>query len=360
MCRSLFRHRLSVTLSSELGGFSPVLARALVAVLVLLLFAFAHGGEETAPATPRQKEILDELARFSPENHRADGIWMLGEWDSDAGIEPLIPPPEMPGDAAACFKRLESLYPVEKEALAREDEGAYTRGVEALLEAGRLDSCRFIPDHYPEFVTTESKQPDFQILRTYLKALLRRGELSERRGDMNEAERCYQSALACGKHLTDDKSSSLIYITGLIFKLRSAQAYSGFLARNGGGERVEAAKRYVETLGILMRAYMWKANVAMGEFDEFACLPAVIKIATEDREAFWRKDAVVRLAALRYGIPAQDGKSIVRNTSFERMADEALTAVAASDSDATVRRLALWVVKNITPQNYGELEHRFQ
>lgn len=350
------------------GKMQPFVPVRILSVLAAVLFFFASlspaacSAENNQEPTPRQKEILGELGRFRPgdgQSDGVDGIWMLGTWDSDAGLDSLIPIPAGGGNAAACFKRLEELYPAEKSALEGEDGGVSTQGVDVLLEAGRMGECRLIPDYYPEFVTTDARQPDFQILRTYQRALLRRGEEAERRGDAMLAEECFRAAMICGRHLTNDKSSGLVFMTGLIFKLRGAQAYAGFLGRTGRPEQADAAKQYEEWVSTLLRAFVWKANVALGEFDNFACLPTVVRIATGDKEAFWRKEAVVRLATLRYGIPDAQNKSILRNPVFERVADQTLTDVAANDPDPTVRRLAIWVAKNVIPQNYQDMEHKF-
>ena len=331
-----------------------------VAFLVLPLSAYSGENKDGEPFTPRQLEILAEMERVSPHSKSGDEPWMLEVWDSDAGLEGIAPLPDGGGNAAACFKRLETLYPSEKNELARSGGGTETEGVRALLEAAAMADCRLAPDYYPEFVTAESAQPDFLVLREYLGALLRRGEAMEKRGDAAEAERCYRSAIVCGRHLTNDRTSSLVFITGLIFKLRGTQAYTGFLFRNGRHDDARAAAGYIEHVGILMRAVDWKANVALGEFADFACLAATMRIATDDKEAFWRKDAVVRLGALRYGIPESDGRTIRRNTRFEQMADETLMEVAAGDPDPSVRELAIWTAKNLTPGKYRQLEHLFK
>ena len=336
------------------------------AALCLLFFAstvFSLAGEEgedgVAGTTPRQEEILEELRRFRPHGAAAGGVWMLEVWDSDTGLEDIVTVPDSRENAARCFKYLGDVYPQERDALRDDEGGTESKGVAALLEAAEMGMCRFIPDYYPEFVAADTPQPDFLILRDYLKALLKRGELAERRGDAGEAGRCFRAAILCGRHLAGDKSSSLIYITGLIFKLRGAQAYAGFLYRNGRQELSGKVTEYIERISTLMRAYDWKANVALGEFEGFACLPATIMIAQEDHEVFWRKEAVVRLASLRYGIPDVGGGTIQRNPGFERAADDALSRAAAEDPDATVRKLAVWAVRNITPGNYQELKHIF-
>lgn len=283
---------------------------------------------------------------------------MLERWDSDAGLAGLTTLPSGGGNAASRFKALEEWYPAEAKDL--EEDGSESRGVAALLEAADMGGCRFIPEHYPEFDSVDAPQPDFQVLRLYLQGLLRRADKAMARSDAAEAERCYRAALVCGWHLTNDRPSALIYVTGLIFKLRGAQGYANFLVRTGRTAKAEEARRYVELQSALMRAFMWKANVALGEFAGFACLPAAVRIAASDAEAFWRKEAVVRLATLRYGVPDAAGGVVSRNPRYERAADEALEAAAAGDADPTVRRLAVWCALNVTPRDYGGMEHRFE
>lgn len=323
-----------------------------------LFFCPGYAAEPTRIAMDgRQGEILRELESFRPPGDSRPGVWMLEVWNSDEGLENLVSFPGAQVNAAGFFKRAEELYPAEKEMLA--DQGENAKGVDCFLEAATAGYCRFMPDYYPVFVTTESPQPDFQVMRLYLQALLRRGEVAEERGDKALAERCFQAALVCGWHLTNDKSSGLIYITGIIFKYRAARAYANFLVRTGDPGRAELARHYAERVSVIMRAFLWKANTALSEFDGFACLPAVIRILSEDREVFWRKEAVVRLATLRYGIPDANGATIHRNPAAEKIADAALAKAASEDPDQTVRKLAIWVARNIRPQNYDELRHEF-
>lgn len=313
---------------------------------------------EVVARTARQREIVKELSTFRPQWADAGGgAWMLSRWDTDAGLARIVALPSGAGNAAAYFRLLEEYYPAEP--VTMDEGGEDSRGVEALLGAAEVRECRFSPEYYPEVTGADVKQPDFQVMRVYLQALLRRGERAASRGDGREAERCFRAALVCGMHLTTDKSSSVVFVTGLIFKVRGAQAFANYLVRAGDGARVALVKEYSETLAMLMRAFIWKANVALSEFAEFACLPASVMVAKEDGEAFWRKEAVIRLATLRYGIPDEKGELVRRNPEFERIADDALSWVAANDPDPTVRRMAIWGALNVTPQNYAAMHHEF-
>ncbi|MCC8191209.1 MAG: hypothetical protein LIP77_11350 [Planctomycetes bacterium] len=325
-----------------------------LAVIVLGLTAKAVAGD-MAP-TPRGQEILAKFRQWRPPGADDGGTWLLEHWPAAAGLEALVEIPDNSADAAECFRRLEDLFPEELAVLDGAGAGG-AAGVDALLDAAARGECRFA-EVYPPFEAADSPQPDFQILRLYLRALLLRAGEREAAGDRPDAERSYQAALLCGRHLTAARPSSVVYVTGLIYCLRGAQAYGGFLARNGEGDRAAAVRRFAERTEILYRAFLWKANVALGEFDGFACLPTVILVAREDREPFWRKDAVIRLATLRYGVPTGDD-AVQRQPEFEAMADAALLHAANADPDPGVRRMALWAARTIRPDRYAAMEHRF-
>lgn len=331
------------------------LAACLFCAVSLLAVPAAAG--ETGGFSPRQREILRELEEYRPSLDGAGAGWLLSSWDPDRGLGDLVGLPYGNENAAACFKRLAEYYPGEKDAL--QDGGADSHGVDELMRAADMGTCSFAPEYYPEFDRADAPQPDLTALRDYLQGLLRRAERETQAGRMDAAERCYRAALVCGRHLTADRSSSLVFVTGLIYKIRGAQGYAAFLLRSGNRLKADLAKQYARAAAEIMRAFTWKANVALSEFAGFACLPAAIRIATGDAEAFWRKEAVLRLGTLRYGIVGGKGGYVERNPLFELAADEALTAVARNDADPSVRRLALWVALNVTPKDYATLEHRF-
>lgn len=330
-------------------------------ILAFFLHCVAGAADAALKPTPRQLEIVKVLETTRPAWASGDGVWMLGEWDTDVGLDRIVDLPAGRGNAAEKFRLIEDLYLEEKDALA--EGGEDTRGVAALLEAADMAECRLIPDFYPEYDNIEAKQPDFMVLRLYLDALLRRAERALRNGNAVEAERCYRAGLVCGMHLTGDKSSSVVFATGLFFKLNAASAYHGYLARRGDSARAEALKGFIEVIRTILRAYSWKSTVALGEMDHFACLPAVIRIAREDREVFWRKEAVLRLSRLRYGVPLYvenraDG-IVLRNPDYEQVADSVLSAVAAQDPEPSVRRLAVWAAGNLGLGEYDKKEHRY-
>ncbi len=332
---------------------------ASVAVLMAALLLPARAGEAGAPAlNPAQRELLDKFLAFAPPEGGNGGVWMLEAWDSDAGLERFVSPATGGGNAASVFVRLEELFPSERKTL--EADGAGTRGVQALLEAAEMRECRLAPDYYPEFDRITARQPDFVVLRTYLKALQDRAARSERAGDLRDAERCHRAAILCGRHLTEDRSSVVIYLTGLIFKLRGAQEYEKFLRRAGRAAEADAARDYILRIGVLMRAFNWKANEALNQMEGFVSLPVAVRVATGDKEPCWRKEALFRLGILRFGVVGKDPPVVRRDMAFEAAAERVLGQAAARDPDPSVRRFAVWVVQNVKPESYAELEHRFK
>ncbi|MDR1535051.1 MAG: hypothetical protein LBU64_08135 [Planctomycetota bacterium] len=309
-----------------------------------------------AGASGRRTEILRELLALAPPGH--DGsAWMLSSWDTDSGLEALISPPTGAGNAAAAFSRLEELYPSEKDAIAGGGEDSL--GVGALIEAAGMAECRLTPEYYPVFDHLAARQPDFAVLRGYLEALRRRAARAEREGRQSEAEEALRAALLCGRHLTRDRPSLLVYIAGLIYKLRGIQDYQAFLLRAGRTEAAGTAEAYSQSLGLILRFFHWKANVALGEMEGFACLPAAVLIAGNDAEACWRKEALLKLGILRHGAVGGDGKSLVRDIARQREAEAALSLAAAADPDPGVRRLAIWAALNVRPEMLADLEQVF-
>lgn len=316
-----------------------------------------HAGEAFG-MTLRQREILLELNNYpSPWPHVSSAGWMLKPWEVTQSLNGIITLPGGNENAAECFSRLEELYPGEKAAL--EQGNPESMGVNELIRAADMGKCQLSPDYYPELVSTAARQPDLVVLNSYLEALLQKADNNTKAGRYSEAERCYRAALVCGWHLLQDKSSCLVYASGLLFLIKGSQGYAPFLLDTGNREKAMAVSTFAQTCGAILRAFTWKTQVALSEVNAFACLPAAIHIATGDSEAFWRKEAVIRLATLRYGVVREDESSVERNPLFEQAADEALVIVVRSDPDPSVRRLAIWAALNVTPNNYPMLQHRF-
>jgi hypothetical protein len=277
------------------------------------------------------------------------GSWLLAEWDTDTGLEGLVLKPTQTGNAAQHFQRLDELY----RQRAKSGTGPL---VEELLQAANLDHCQFAPEFYPPFTTYSSAQPDFLVLRTALDALLTEAKRRESvEGDLNQAERHYQAALAVGRHLTSDRYTLVVYMSGIILKLRSSEAYTLFLDRRGDKERANQAREYAAYLAEVLRLFHWKARTAMGSYTDFASLPALIEIAQKDQEPCWRAEAALRLAILRHGAPDLERGEIAHQTVWEQAAEQALSDITRRDPWPSVRRLAGWAVLNINPGTLSNL-----
>lgn len=303
-----------------------------------------------------QRALLDEFIHYRPENSDPSGIWMLEAWDTDAGLERLTRFPARNGNAAAHFKRLEELYPTEKDTLGI----AETAGERELLAAAELAQCRLTPTQYPEYDRLDAPQPDFIVIRSYLKALLttaNRLELQD--GDIAGAEKRIQAALLCSRHLTRDRSSLIIYMMGILSKSKAAQEYELFLRRRGDADKAELCKAYHDKLNETMRLLLWKSKTALGTLANFASLPVALQVVKNDHEACWRAQAVLQLAIFRHGAPDTENNEILRHPGWEKAAEQALAAIAANDPTPSVRRLAVWSVLNIHPGMFDEMRQQF-
>jgi hypothetical protein len=335
-------------------------------LILLLAFLCIFGGDSFAvegslnrPAhSPQQTELLELLSTLRPSWLAFEGTWMLDEWDTDAGLEKLVIFPTKQGNAAEHFQRLEALYAEEKDETNIIGDSS---GILELLRAAEVAECRLSPDHYPLYESADSRQPDFLVLRSYLQDLLDSAvKQEEEYGNIGEADRRYQAALLCGRHLTNDKSTTVVYLTGLLFKLRGAQAYELFLRRQSRSTEAKLMREYISRTGELIRLFHWKANSALGTLEDFASLPVSVEIALRDKEKCWRADAVTRLAIFRHGAPDTDMKELTRSTVWESVAEKALEQVVSDDPNPSIRKLAAWAIINISPNYFSTLPQQFQ
>lgn len=319
-------------------------------------------GEAFSPVpelTARQSEILHSLQTLKPPDLADDQAipWMLKHWESTISLADIFNPTGS-GNAADHFAKLDGLYGKE-----RQHPGATvdvnSKGVEELLLAAQMPVCRMTPDAYPPFLEGTVRQPDFLAYRAYQQALLARAESQWLEGNNGEAEKFYQAALICGMHLANDRSTLVVYLTGLIFKLRAAQGYARFLS---GCQRFDEARRMellVEETMQFMRAFYWKSSTALGEFLNFASLPALIEVALRDEDVCWRQEAVIRLGVFRHGAPNWVKNAMDHDRGWEKLSEETLTHVASSDPSPSLRKLTLWTIRTVTPELYKTMEHRF-
>ncbi len=307
--------------------------------------------------TPGQRQRLAEFDAYRPSFVDAPGVWMLQAWDSDSGMEKLLAWPTGAGNAAEHFAKLEQLFPA---AMAGPSQAGDSAGLQELLNAAECAVCRLSPDFYPEFDRSDARQPDFAVLRFYLQELLDSAlRIEQAGGSRLEVEKRYQAGLICGRHLTNARTSSIVYITGLIFKVRSAQAYEQWLRRVGEEEKAAAAQRYCRRLTEIFACWNWKINVAMSMNDEFDSLPVIIRVALNDAEPFWRAEAVLRLATFRHGAVDQ-AQSVVRHHSgWGKAGETALMQTANNDPVPSIRRLAAWVAVAIDAKAFETFRHQF-
>ena len=329
---------------------------------LFILQAYANGEENKQPYSQVQAELLAQMRRMRPALSAAptaDGLpWLLERWNSDAVLEKLLRLPMQEGNAAEHFYRLEELY--KKEKLPNSLRVASdSQGVKELLLAARFKYCRLVPDYYPEFDRGGVKHPDFTVYRSYHQALLDAAEAFWRQGKNQEAEHYLQSALLCGWQLANDRSSIVVYLSGIILKLRAAQSYAGFLRLQNRGADADLMDNYISDLIELMQLFYWKSNTLLGSFTDFSTLPCVIDIALRDQEECWRKEAIIRLAVYRHGAPEAGNNIIKHDDYWQSHAEEALANIAENDASPSARRLAAWAVANITPENYKDFKHKF-
>ncbi|MDR1611910.1 MAG: hypothetical protein LBT97_03905 [Planctomycetota bacterium] len=345
---------------TEAGRYTAHTPRSRSSRLVLILAAattrlFAAGAAERADSgirmpglSVRQEGLLREFREAAPEGY-AGGVWMLESWTLDPAAG-LVAMPSGPGNAAAHFRRLEDLFPAEKDLLDGDGE---TAGVGELLGAAGCGECRLVPEFYPPFDNANAKTPDFVVLRSYLGALLAFAAKKERAGELETANIMYEAGIVCGVHLARDRSNTLVSMTGLIFQLRSVRAYEAFLQRSGRHERAESARKVRGELTELLRFFYWKANYALGLFEDFLSLPTVVEVALYDADPAWRALAATRLAAYRHGAPGKDG-TLVRSVRWQRVARQALETMSANEPDSVVRSLAAWSVARLVPEGAGQ------
>ena len=189
-------------------------------------------------------------------------------------------------------------------------------------------------------------------------ALLQRAADSEKAGDVLGASRCYKAGLIWGWHFTSDRPNLATYMLGLIISRETSKRYARFLQRNLAMEKARKVEEYEKQMRDLLRRISFKSRITLGDFYNFNCLYAVIRIAKEDPEPLWRQEAVMRLGVLRHGAPNPLTQELQNNAAYQRLAEETLTHVAANDQTPWIRKLAVWVVQNVTPERFVEMRRK--
>ena len=322
-------------------------------ILFSLIFFLSVGnaGEEsnTAPVemTARQRELLDML---TPD--------MLEKWDTDDGLERIVRKPTADQNAAEYFKKLCDLYPQEKHPhtiLVPID----AKGIDELYHAGVSGRCDWT-DFYPPLTSGDTPQPEYIALSAYARAALEKAERYTRDGRVRDSEILYHAILNAGRHLTTDSPSFIVYMAGLAIKLRAANHYIRFLETCQRMDDAGRMKEYAAFLDKRQRELAVKAQVCLGEFENFNSLYATIKIAEEDGSLFWRKEALIRLGILRWGAPSgeltPEGKLVMaHDKAMEELAGKTLEKIQQEATEPSLKAFALWAFQTLTPERFIDM-----
>lgn len=345
-----------------------------LAALLLAAAASARAADAEAPIEPAEPAADGVPARTVPDpNHPRQQQLLnivnedvLNVWDIEGDPkrwEAWAVDQTENGNAAAHFFKLAELYPEEKDEGRKVTVQPDSRGVQELLAAARQKECRLAPDFYPLPESGDAPQPDYVVLVAYGRALSEYARRLSRQGRIPEAEFAHRAGILCGRHLARDASSLLVYMAGLSMSQYAARAYAAFLRERMRLEDAVQAETYVREISRLRKRLQFKSQVLLGEMRNFACLPAMARIAREDEQRFWRQEAVTRLGVLRWGAPSgqvdADGKQVMdHDPVMQNHAAETLTWVRQHDPDPAMRAYAVWAFQTLTPEIFVEIRHR--
>ena len=317
---------------------------ALVTVALLLALT-APGLTADNPLLPPKDKMTRVQAMLADSVH-------LQKIDSDAGLEKLTGLPTGAGNAAAHYAKLEQLFKGD-----RENEKSFklklrSQGIAEIFKAVMIRECRLSPEYYPALTSGEVKQPDMMVFLTYAQGLLDLANELENKQDFKGAEMVYRSGLIFGWHLTQAPESLLVLSLGIRIKGMVTREYSRFLQRQLNVQRQELADAYFTNLQHAQTTIERKLRYFLGNTLAFNSLYSTIRIATEDRDPAWRREAIIRLGVYRHGAPGSDGKIIFTDPERQKHAEAALTWLAERDPIPTNRELAVWVVNKLTPEKF--------
>lgn len=279
----------------------------------------------------------------------------LQKIDTDAGLDKITGLPTGAGNAAAHYAKLEQLFATDRENPQSLRMKPRCQGVSEIFKAVMIRDCRLSPEFYPALTSGEVKQPDMLVFLAYAGALIDLAKELENKQDFKGAELVYRSGLIFGWHLTQHPESLLVFSIGIRIKGLVAKAYSQFLFRKTDLTRQKAVDAYYEMLGHAQSKLERKLSYFLGNTLAFNSLYSAIRIATEDQDVFWRREAVIRLGVYRHGAPGSSGEIIFTDPERQKSADAVLTHIAESDSDDACRELAAWVIKHLTPEKFAHL-----
>ena len=335
----------------------PKISIYIVFTLILFLSDVSSGEEATTPVgmTERQRALLDML---TPD--------MLEKWDKDDGLEKIIRKPTANQNAAEFFRKLCDMYPQER--LLNTMGVPYiphdATGIDELYRAGVSGQCDWT-DIYPPLTAGDSPQPEYIAMSAYGRASLEKADRLTQAGRLREAEMIYHATLNAGRHLTTDGPSLVVYMAGLSMKLRAAVKYANFLEICRRKEDAEKIKDYSAFLDVRQKSLAIKAQVCLGEFEDFNCLYAVIKVAEEDKSLFWRQEALIRLGILRWGAPTGDltdeGEMVMTHDEMmQDLARKTLEKIHREATEPSLKKLALWVFQTLTPEKFMDMREQLR
>lgn len=304
------------------------------------------------------KDLLPPEDKLTPPQLTLLKSVPLGLIDTDAGLETLTSFPEKAGNAADHYARLEMLFNEDRETPESFKIKKRSKGLNEILRAVSIKDCRLSPDYYPAMTDASVRQPDIIVFISYAQAIFELAKELEEKGDFKGAGAVYRSALIFGWHLTKNPPSMLVQMLGIRIKFAAAKEYSQFLQRNLDMKRHQAAEQYVERLEKAQELYSRKLNIFIGSVYGFNSLFCCIRVATEDADPVWRQEAVLRLAVFRHGVPGSEGQIITKNEAAQGYADRALVYVTENGQPETLRKLAAWSIRQLTPESFIKLrEH---
>ena len=300
--------------------------------------------EDAVKPTAEQTRLLNEtsLIRFPVENE----------------IAKVIPIPKKEGNAAEYYKMLEVLY---KEDIANLASGAVkpdAKGIDVIFKASQYVSCQLVPTAYPSLEYLPINMPNITIHFAYLQAMLDRAEAYRKNNQHDFAVRTYQAILTWGLHYINDRSTVLIYLFGLLTLEKGLAAYYDYnfkLAKLDASNLINQVRE--NTVQSSIRFLSMKIGHYLGKLTNYDSIYALQKVALEDPEPMWRKEAAVRLGLLRHGAPIRDTRiveNLEANAQLQLIAHNTLLKMAETDADPSIRMLAQWCITSLTPAIYVE------
>jgi Zn ribbon nucleic-acid-binding protein len=310
-------------------------------ILILLLMGapaagLARAGEEGWMPSKAQARLSAQLD--------------LVRWETTDALGQIIELPTGKGNAAAQYARLEELFAEERlpESAAVPTDA---EGLQLILEAAAIRNCSLVPEYYEPMTARHPRALPGVVVLAYTSALMKRAEEAERALDFAAAQRLYRAGLVMGWHLSQDRPNLAVFTLGLMVQGKVVGAYEEYLVRQTQTDEARLCSSYRKALTKLVKETSYKSRILLGRLEKFRSLAACIKCATQDEDAMWRQEAVVNLGLLQNGYPNEDATEWTTDPVQQEAARTTLASVARNDPEATVRKLATWCRREMTPEN---------